>query len=97
MSIPLILPEAADDLAQICEWYRKRLPELELRFQADFDHSLQQIALNPQLPAVDEDGLRRVLMNKFPYHIGYLFERDMIVVVGVIHTSRHPGVWKTRT
>lgn len=93
---PFILPEALEDLSEICVWYRRRLPELELRFQADFDNALANILQGPRAYAAEEDGLRRVLLGKFPYHVGYLVENDMVVVVGVIHASRHPGIWKTR-
>lgn len=95
--IPVILPDAVEDIAGICKWYRLKLPELELRFQSDLDGSLERILKEPAVYAADEDGLRRVRMGKFPYHIGYLLDDDLVVVVGVIHTSRHPGIWKTRT
>ncbi|MBK8208059.1 MAG: type II toxin-antitoxin system RelE/ParE family toxin [Planctomycetes bacterium] len=95
-ALPFILPEALEDLAEICAWYQRKLHDLELRFQADFDRSLAQILLDPTIHAADEVGLRRISMGTFPYHIGYLIERDLVVIVGVIHTSRHPGVWKAR-
>ncbi|MBZ0134850.1 MAG: type II toxin-antitoxin system RelE/ParE family toxin [Planctomycetes bacterium] len=74
--MPLILPEAVEDLADICKWYRRKLPELELRFQSDFDGSLERILKEPAVYAADEDGLPRVRMAKFPYHIGYLLDDD---------------------
>lgn len=83
-------------MTEVCAWYKSKLPELELRFQADFESTLATILQGPQVYVQDEDGLRRVLLGKFPYHVGFLVEKDLVVVVGVIHASRHPGIWKTR-
>lgn len=94
--IPVVLPDAVEDIAEICKWYKRKLPELDVRFQNDFDRTLQRILRDPEVFATDEDGLRRVRMSKFPYHIGYLTDDELVVVVGVIHTSRHPGIWTTR-
>jgi hypothetical protein len=36
------------------------------------------------------------MLKTFPYHIGYVVDGQLVTIAGVIHTSRHPGVWNTR-
>ena len=40
---------------------------------------------------------RRALMTRFPFGIYFRVEQTQIVVVAVIHGSRHPHRWQSRT
>jgi plasmid stabilization system protein ParE len=91
-----ILPEAVEDLIEISDWYRRTAEDLPLRFQQDFETRLAEILEDPLLYAAEEDGLRRVMLRAFPYHIGFVVDGQLVTIAGVIHASRHPGVWKTR-
>ncbi|MCD5417498.1 type II toxin-antitoxin system RelE/ParE family toxin [Candidatus Bipolaricaulota bacterium] len=39
----------------------------------------------------------RAIMHRFPFGVFYRIEGDSIVVVAVLHGSRHPKRWKERT
>jgi hypothetical protein len=38
--------------------------------------------------------VRPQLLGKFPYALLYTVERDLIVVLAVMHHRRRPGYWK---
>lgn len=40
--------------------------------------------------------IRRALTKRFPYGLYYQVEADMILVLGIFHSSRDPKVWKRR-
>lgn len=59
--------------------------------------AFRAIAQRPlQYPVVRRDT-RRALMPRFPFGIYFRVENPNIVVVAVIHGSRHPDCWQRRT
>ena len=98
MTHPLILrPEAEEDLLDAYRWYEERVPGLGLRFLESVERALGQIERSPQLYAAVHEGVRRALIQTFPYGIYYSFEGERSVVLAVVHSSRHPRVWMERT
>jgi toxin ParE1/3/4 len=41
-------------------------------------------------------GMRRYLINRFPFVLHYRVESDLIRVVAIAHGRQKPGYWKTR-
>ena len=39
---------------------------------------------------------RRVKADKFPYWVIYRVKDDIVQILAIMHTSRHPGYWKLR-
>jgi len=98
MTYSLILrPETEEDILDAYRWYDGRVSGLGLRFLESVERALTQIEHNPQaFPAVYE-GVRRVLIQTFPYGIYFSLEGERCVVLAVVHSSRHPRVWMERT
>ena len=89
--------EAAAEYDAAFDWYLARSPDAALKFDAEFDRALVQVAQAPQRWASGSHNTRRFLLRKFPFLLIYR-ERSAgeIQVVAVAHTSRRPGYWKER-
>ncbi|MBL4754690.1 MAG: type II toxin-antitoxin system RelE/ParE family toxin [Flavobacteriales bacterium] len=54
------------------------------------------IKTNPELFAVKYKQTRVAVVKRFPYGIHYVVEKDRIVILAILHTSRSPKLWKGR-
>jgi toxin ParE1/3/4 len=43
-----------------------------------------------------ESGIRRALLRRFPYAVYFAVERDVVVILAVLHVSRDPAEWQRR-
>jgi toxin ParE1/3/4 len=89
-------PEAEQDLHGIRDWYSTEAPHVNPRFQTAFAKLLRRIRENPRLYPVVYRDLRRAVMHRFSFSIFYKVEQDVIHVLGVVHQSRDPDIWKSR-
>lgn len=97
MSAQLVLRrEALLDVGEAAVWYEDQRPGLGGRFTAELDDLLARISRSPlQFPEV-EQGVRRALLQKFPYAVYFQREDDLIIVFSVLHQRRNPDLWKSR-
>jgi len=64
--------QAQLDVEEAASWYERRRPGLGLRFLDELDYVLQRVAAAPfQFPAI-HPGVRRALLNRFPYSVYFL-------------------------
>lgn len=90
----LVEPEAEAELDEAFSWYEGRAAGLGGEFVRVAAFAL--IRRNPeQFPRVRSD-IRRALVRRFPYAVYYVVEPEQVVVLGVIHTRRHPRRWQSR-
>ena len=89
--------QAASEYDAAFDWYLQRSPEAALKFGAEFERALGEIARAPQRWASGSYNTRRFLLRKFPFLVIYR-ERAAgdIQVVALAHASRKPGYWKER-
>ena len=90
-------PEAELDLAEAAKWYDEQRSGLGQEFFDEALVTLSAIADMPLMHAVIHRRTRRALMRRFPFGIFYRIDRDFIVVLAVLHGSRHPQRWKSRS
>ena len=72
-----------------------------MSYPEDFDDealaAFQLVSEQPlTYPVVHRDS-RRALMTRFPFGIYFRVEQSQIVVVAVVHASRHPRRWQSGT
>jgi plasmid stabilization system protein ParE len=95
-----LLPAARSDLADACAWYDQRGEGLGDRFLDAVDECLGGLMLHAESREVARQSkirtYRRAVVSKFPYAIFYAFERDIVFVFAVLHTSRDPRKWRRR-
>lgn len=88
--------EAERDLADAAWWYEQQQAKLGHEFLDDAQLVFDRIAEGPLTFPVMHRGARRAVMNRFPFCIYFVVEESTIVVLAVIHGSRHPRRWKGR-
>ena len=89
-------PEAEQDLAESARWYEDQRPGLGQEFLDEALTTFALIAERPLASAAVYGSLRRALLHRFPFGVFYLVDGDGTVVIGVLHGSRHPRLWKSR-
>jgi plasmid stabilization system protein ParE len=96
MTLVVLRPAARDDLIGSLAWYESQRPGLGSEFLGCVDAALAAIARDPGLATEVADGVRRVLIRRFPFGIYFLSEPDRVVVLAVLHQRRDPRIWRQR-
>ena len=92
----LYRPEARLDIEDATRWYEDQRPDLGRRLTDELITLLDRIRKTPlQFPLAGK-GVRRGLLNRFPYAVYFLHEHDTVIVLSVLHQRRDPEVWKQR-
>lgn len=95
----IIFPQAQRDFLEIQDWYMEQSFAAASRFTEIFDRTMSKIAEAPHRfsPLRNVDG-RKAKLKNYPYHIYFYINEawKRIEIVAVIHTARHPRVWKRR-
>lgn len=89
--------EADRDLAAAASWYEQQREGLGHEFLDEALSAFRLVADQPLIYPVVHRNTRRALMTRFPFGIYFRVERSQIVVVAVVHGSRHPRRWQRRT
>lgn len=84
------------ELEEATEWYFERDPDLADRFVVDVENTAARILERPTMRAEIEPGVRRALLQDFPYSLIYRLEPDCVFVLAVMHHKRHPSYWRDR-
>lgn len=91
-----LLPLAQAEVDEAFLWYEEQAVGLGYEFLDEFDQSVRLITSFPELFEELEEGVRRCLVNRFPYGVIYGIDGDKIVVVAVAHLKRKPNYWIER-
>lgn len=98
MSLRIYLrPEAEADVEEAAVWYEKQREGLGGEFLDEVLSVFETISCNPSMYPVVHRLTHRAVIHRFPFGIYYRTEGKMIVVVAVMHGSRHPKRWQKRT
>jgi toxin ParE1/3/4 len=89
--------EADRDLAAAASWYEQQREGLGHEFLDEALSAFQLVSEQPLTYPVVHRNTRRALMTRFPFGIYFRVEQSQIVVVAVVHGSRHPRRWQGRT
>lgn len=89
-------PEAEQDLLEAALWYEANEPGLGGQFLDCVQAALAAIAEQPVAYTVVYNSVRRALVKRFPFGVFYTIEDDGVVVIAVLHGSRHPRAWRER-
>ena len=97
MTTVVRLREEADlDIADAAVWYEKQREGLGGRFLDELLHTFDLIQDNPLFYPLIRRNTPRAVMSRFPFAVFYRVVGDDLVVVAVMHGSRHPRAWKSR-
>ena len=97
-----VLEAAASEVIEAAAWYEARSSGLGQAFGRAVDAALDLLesggaGLVPLPGVAGARGLRRLVMNRFPYDV-VVVERSAteVVVLAFAHHSRRPGYWRGR-
>jgi plasmid stabilization system protein ParE len=86
-------PKVYSDIDEIMEYYeRVATRELAAEFYSELRYYMQQAAERPESFAIRERDLRRVNLQRFPYHFLFRIVGDVVRVLVVRHHRRRPTV-----
>ncbi len=91
-----LLPAAQSELDEAFLWYEEQSIGLGYDFFDEFEQSVRLLAVFPELFEQMEEGVRRCLINRFPYGIIYGVDGASIVIVAIAHLKRKPRYWIER-
>ena len=95
--IVALRPEAEEDLDDAALWYEGHRRGLGGDFLDEVQRVIGLIEDNPlSYPRVHGE-IYRALLRRFPFGMFYLVDGETAVVLAIIHASRDPNSWKTRT
>ena len=89
-------PEAELEFREAIEFYEQREIGLGQDFSIQVYSTIQNITIYPLAWPVIEDDIHRCIVNRFPYGILYSIEKDVIIILAVMHLRRNPKYWKHR-
>ncbi len=89
-------PEAEFDIDETAKWYEKHRTNLGFEFIDKVEKKGRIIESNPFLYEKAYKSLHRAVIDRFPFNIFYMVEEKSIIVVAVMHGSRHPKKWQKR-
>jgi plasmid stabilization system protein ParE len=89
--------EAEADIEAAALWYEKQCSGLGNQFLTEILHMCNSIADNPNSFPVIHRKTHRALIKRFPFGIYYRIADEAIVVIAVMHGSRHPRRWQRRS
>jgi plasmid stabilization system protein ParE len=89
-------PEAEQDLVDSANWYQNQRSGLGLEFLQEAQAVLSSIAERPLSYPIVHRTARRAA-DRFPFGVFCFVEAEQAVVIGILHGSRDPQAWKTRT
>jgi plasmid stabilization system protein ParE len=89
-----VRPEAQTNIRDTAVWYEQRETGLGRRFMAEIRESIESISTTPLRFPIIDNGVRRLLLRRFPYAIYFLWENESAIVIAVLHQHRDPETWK---
>ncbi len=86
-------PKVYSDIDKIMEYYEQiATPELADEFYAELRYFMAEAAKRPEFFSIRERDIRRVNLDRFPYHFLFRIVGDVVRILVVRHHSRHPSV-----
>jgi plasmid stabilization system protein ParE len=81
---------AFNDANEIALWYNEKMEGLGFRFLTKLKTSFDKIHSFPENFSryQKSSDIRKYVVSGFPYRIYYLFRKDHIEVLAIVHTSR---------
>ncbi len=85
-----IRAEASRHIAEAFSWYEAQRPGLGWTFRDKLDKAFKLLQDHPEAGPEVYRGLRRVLVDHFPYAVYYSLPKHTIAIRAVLHTRRRP-------
>ncbi len=88
---------ARNDIEDAARWYESQQLNLGGEYLNEIAAAFDKLAENPKAyPAIHRET-RRLLLQRFPFGVFYRIIDNRVIVLAVMHSSRDPNNWKSRT
>ena len=92
-----VRPRARKDIEEASRWYESQQSGLGNEFVDEVQSAFSKIGENPSSYPEIHRATRRTLLQRFPFSVFYRASSESVIIVAVIHSSRHPQRWMNRT
>lgn len=89
-------PLASRELEDAALFYDQRVQGLGSRFLRSVEKGIEQVLLFPESAPLAGETVRQKVIDRFPYSLFYIFEKNAVFFVAVAHQKREPMYWKDR-
>ena len=89
-----LLPPAAQEIKEAARFYEGRVLGLGFDFIAEVRATIRLILNHPHAWYPLDAEFRRCRTHRFPYGVISTIEADHVLIVSVMHLSRHPESWR---
>jgi plasmid stabilization system protein ParE len=90
-----LLP-AEEEMTEAAVFYEAASARLGSDFLDDVQRVIDLVRGQPSIGRQVGQGLRRMLLHKFPFSLIYAVDTEEIVIVAIAHQKRQPDYWKGR-
>ncbi len=90
-------PEAELEFMDAIAYYENSSIGLGIDFSLSIHAGIVSICAFPEAWPFFHGGIKRYLVNRFPYGILYQFKNETVQIIAVMHLHREPGYWKERS
>lgn len=88
--------EAESEILAAALHYETKRAGLGFRFESELNKTITRLVESPLQFREIDPGVRRALLAIFPYGVFFTADRDIVLVIAVLHLHRHPDTWKGR-
>jgi len=93
----ILHPKVYSDIDKIMEYYeRADTPGLADEFYKELRHFMAEAGERPESCSIRQRDIRRMNLQRFPYHFLFRIVGDTVRILVVRHHGRHPSVGVTR-
>ena len=91
-------PEFETDLINAARFYQNQRPALGAEFLEEAERAVENVMSAPGRWPVRAGGIRRFLVDRFPYVIRYRISAsgDTVQFLSILHGARHPDTGQGR-
>jgi hypothetical protein len=93
----LVFSKISDyDIKDAVDYYNWKQVGLGDRFFENLLVKIEKVSINPNAYSVRYENVRFAKIYHFPFTIHFINEPEVIIIIGVLHTSGNPQLWKER-
>jgi plasmid stabilization system protein ParE len=89
-------PSATAEITEAARYYEQRVVGLGAQYLDEIDEAVKAIRALPECWPIIGRGVRRYLLQRFPFGLYYRLKADQIEILACKHHSRHPDYWRRR-
>jgi hypothetical protein len=90
-------PEAVNEINEAVDYFEEVESGFGFDFATEVHFAIERIMAFPKAWPLLENDIHRCLVRRFPYGIVYSVEKEIIIIIAVMHLHRNPDYWKHRT